>query len=461
MEDFGYHLVHNIQDMGNLLSRTRKPEVNKLVGIIDNNLRRIFIVVFISLYTLPQKAQEPEQVPQIIRKPVIDLLKYDLWSQENAYDAAHFLMVPMHFAYKNNDAKLIKAFDSFFHRFILDKKNFLEIENHLIRLQFNYLISQFLVQRYDSNQKSNDLDKYLVQHLNQELKYYYFDAEVTNWKYPDNDNYEFLGIRNRIFWKLTSDLDPSYYKKAIVDEDLFLIGIAGDLKRLNSSIENSDPEPYLMAALSEINTLAYVIFASRFEVFETGMIFQPGYFFRHRDFRYAGCLTIECIEKGPSPVKDIAADTSHSHRLPLILSSMEAANINDKALLSFYQKTKRGLAKQFNNKVVTIEQEGKVIHFTNYFDGRNGYYRWDYQTNRGEGYGPYELSETFKLGWWSFLEDAKINSIYAQVSNNLERSVPEEFEYQDKTSRARNPIIERRYENGLYMTITSMASKLQ
>ena len=36
------------------------------------------------------------------------------------YDACHYLMVPMHYAFYNNDVKTIKLFADFFSRFVND-----------------------------------------------------------------------------------------------------------------------------------------------------------------------------------------------------------------------------------------------------------------------------------------------------------------------------------------------------
>ena len=419
------------------------------------------ILAFFTLGLLPINCQEHIQIPAIDKQPVLEYLESNLWTDQYAYDAAHFLMVPMHFAFQTNDSQLIDEFDSFFTRFIKDKESFLEIESELKRLQFNYLISQYLTLKCDSGENQDDLLYALTEYLTEELNHHYYKAKVINWKYPDNDNYEFEGNRNRIFWKMTSDMDPSYYKKSIIDHELFLIGIAADLSFYFDRCKSTDPGRKQTATLAEINTLAYIIFSTRFQRYESGLVFQPGYYYRHRDYKYAGCLTIDCVEKGPSQIKDIAPDTSHSLRLPLVLSSLQNANENDPVLFSFYRKTKEGLAKQMNRKVIDISNQGRQIRITNYLDGRNGFYRWDYDTNKGDGYGPYEVGETFKLGWWSFLDDAKIRSVYAQIAVNLHEKVPEEYQFKDKTTRARNPIVEGRFENGLYTTITAMASQLK
>ena len=401
-----------------------------------------------------------EVVEDVDTDIVSEYLEYPLWTDRDAYDAAHYLMVPMHYAYKENDENLKRDFQDFFTRFRDDHKEFLNIDSELKRLQFNYLISRYAVLESQQASRPSNLLKFLISHLEKEVWSCYHVVEVINWKYPDNDNTNFSGNRNRIIWKLTSRLDHSYFKKAIIDPELFLMGIAADLSLIYKRHESLKPSPALSKTLNEINTLAFIVFKERFTKSEDGWIFQKGYWYRHRDFKYAGCLTETCIEKGESPIKDIAPDTSHSLRLPLILSSLRSANGDDEVMSDFYNEAKKGLADQLTNKVIEVSNGGKQIRITNYLDGRNGYYRWNYVTNKGSGYGPYEVGETFKLGWWSFLDDPKIKKVYARIAKNLEEKVPAEFQYQDKTNRERNPVIAGRFQNGLYRNITMMAANL-
>lgn len=47
-------------------------------------------------------------------------------------------------------------------------------------------------------------------------------------------------------------------------------------------------------------------------------------------------------------------------------------------------------------------------------DGSNGVlYRWNYSSlGEGKEYGPYELSGTFTIGWWTFLGTDRVKEIY-------------------------------------------------
>jgi hypothetical protein len=77
---------------------------------------------------------------------------------------------------------------------------------------------------------------------------------------------------------------------------------------------------------------------------------------------------------------------------------------------------------------------------TNYMDGENGVYRYNYVTQGvGNGYGPYELSGSFNLGWWSFLGPTLTGPYQAQRSS-LPFGSPEIATYTGpNTTRVRNP----------------------
>ena len=148
-----------------------------------------------------------------------------------------------------------------------------------------------------------------------------------------------------------------------------------------------------------------------------GLVLQPGAWTDHPDYEYAGHT--EMVPGMPrSPVSGIAPDSSHSHRLPLFLSSLAEGGRNSGEEM-LYRALKAGLAEQFLAKVAVPPSESfGAVRLTNFMDGHNGVYRWGYQTiGEGSGYGPYELSGTFNLGWWAFLGDTRVRDLYVtQVS---------------------------------------------
>lgn len=46
-----------------------------------------------------------------------ELLQEELWSERDMYDAGHVMMLPLHYAFKIDDEKIIKAFGDHFDRF--------------------------------------------------------------------------------------------------------------------------------------------------------------------------------------------------------------------------------------------------------------------------------------------------------------------------------------------------------
>jgi hypothetical protein len=386
------------------------------------------------------------------------LLDDSLWIRRDIYDATHFLMIPLHYSFKT--PRKTEPFRNFFEKFLDDKKVYFENPNSLHRLQFCYLVSQYLkLKTQYGNQELSKLEDDLLSFLIDEIDYFWLQKTTRSWKDNDVSKYVFKGMEEKISWKLNSkELDKTYYNKAIVDDEKFLLGVAADLRFIIKSRNlNVNKQTNQQLKLIEITTLK--IFKERTSVDSGGFIFQKGFWSRHRDYRFAGCQTLACLEKGVNRKENISEDTSHSLRLPLLLESLKdgASKHKHKA---YYRTLKRNLLNQFLKRVVKQNHYSKCFYLTNYLDGTNGYYRYGYSTHKNTGYGPYELSETFKLGWWVFLNDIRINNLYEQVSINLKSQEPCEYSFKDKTTRNRNPIIDKRFDNNLYIQITKMASEI-
>lgn len=386
-----------------------------------------------------------------------------LWEKRDVYDAGHFLMIPLHYSYVTNDEDLKLSFTIFFNRFLSEyKHSFSNNSNNIQRLQFSYLISQYLKLhlKYE-NCNYGELQNKLLHFLKEEVKYFWIDADANNWKYSRFIKYQFKGFKDRIDWKLnTTLLDNSNFYRVIIDSERFLIAIAADLKyisRRNIDVPNKKKD---IGQIDSIVSVGFKIYKERVSLEHNEFIFQKGYWSKHRDYKYAGCETLECIEKGVNRVSAISEDTSHSLRLPLLISSLEDGMelAVDK---KYFKKLKEKLAFQLLNKIIREKENNcQCFYPTNYLDGSNGYYRYNYETHKNEGYGPFELSETFKIGWWAFLEDNQISNLYTIINSNLKNNIPCEFLYKDKTKRERHPIVANRFNNNLYVIITKMASEL-
>ncbi len=49
------------------------------------------------------------------------ILGDNLWSEENAYDSGHYLMIPLHYAFKTKNKNKINEFDEFFSEIFIKK----------------------------------------------------------------------------------------------------------------------------------------------------------------------------------------------------------------------------------------------------------------------------------------------------------------------------------------------------
>lgn len=118
------------------------------------------------------------------------------------------------------------------------------------------------------------------------------------------------------------------------------------------------------------------------------------------------------------PIKDVAMDTSHSHRFPLWLTSLAGAYPVGSDERAFYEELLMGLGEQFVREVLVGPTDDFPSYRTaNFMDGRNGVYRWNYATQGpNNGYGPYELSGTLCLGWWTFLGTPEVKEMYATMA---------------------------------------------
>lgn len=194
-------------------------------------------------------------------------------------------------------------------------------------------------------------------------------------------------------------------------------------------------------------------------------LFQPGVWSQHSDYAYVG-NNQESDNLKTNLVENIAMDTSHSHRFPLWINSfIEAYETYDFDKKDYFLKIRSGLEKQFyENVLVKPDEEFDGYRTKNFMDGRNGIYRWNYPTQgQGNGYGPYELSGTFTLGWWSFLKSERISEVYFEMANKfpLSEDVIEVY-VGPNTSRTRHELVNspESYYNGISELIVRLASKL-
>lgn len=408
--------------------------------------------------TLTPNANKSLQVSnydkQLWHENIHQYLQDPLWISRDIYDASHHLMVPLHAAFLLKERAWQQDFDSHFRRFLKAYPEGMEsgVKQRLNRMHYFYLVSRYLALTFDDS-GADDFKKQLYEVCINEIKKVWNEDPAWQWgRSPFS-----MGVRDRVLWKLqTKDVPKSYYR-AIIDEELFLFAIAADLL-VSSSLVGDAPSKTLL----DIMSIAHRVFES--EIVETkngGWLFQPGVWYDGPGHAYAGQPT-KLKGMKVRPLLDVAWDSSHSHRFPLWITSLENAYVSGSEENLFFKNLRKGLTIQIINEVLIPPSETfPVWRVANYMDGRNGVYRW--REKDKFGYGPYELSGTFLIGWWSFLNSKEISTVYNEIASSfpLPSFVIKKF-VGPNASRERNSllILPNQYKNGFIELNVRLAAKL-
>lgn len=417
----------------------------------------IQILLIIIIHNAPCAAMEQLsfQEQALWKKTVSVYLNDDLWMEDEAYDACHTLMVPMHIAFMLNDISRIKEFDDHVKRFIdaytddnpENKSNI--VAGRLNKLQYFYLLSEYIKLSTANNIDDKDtrsLTKIIYDYINQ------IWLQEKAWQWGKKDG--FKNMKERLLWKISQRNTHPTYLKAIIDEELFVFGIAADLKT-HRGIYNED------TLLDDILNVAYTVFEQEGQFDASGgWLMQRGVWAEHPDYLYASYSNASPGLKRLA-VTGISRDTSHSHRFPLLLNSLKDAT-GCSAKKKLYSDILKGLNKQFFN--VAVKEPSLLSPYyrtTNYMDGRNGLYRYGYKT-APMGIGPYELSGTIMLGWWGFLHSAESKTMYEYMSNHKLSKKAVKVYVGSNTTRRRNPLVTWPdfFYNGFAELIVHCASRL-
>lgn len=353
--------------------------------------------------------QTQNRQQQLWREVMDPLLTDRVWQEgSSSYNAGHFLMLPLHGAFASGYQPGIDEFEDFFSRFTKEySTSYFKSLNRLSQLHFLYLASEYLVL---VDQRKDPVPVQLVEILLNSL-----DSTWTTpaWQW---DSPPFAGgIAERLRWKLSNQMVSKSYYRAIIDEELFAFAIAANLKTILRDVSPS--------FIDEILDIAYVVLEKEAIFIDTQSerwLFQPGVWSDHPDYAYAG-WNVQSRQPHRKPVPGIASDTSHSHRWPLWLVSLKRGfnAQNHPNRVEYIKKLQRGLASQFTEKVLVHPSEDfPNYRTTNFMDGLNGIYRYKYNDNAPLGYGPYELSGTFLIGWWAFLPDDSIRETYCYIARS-------------------------------------------
>ena len=169
-------------------------------------------------------------------------------------------------------------------------------------------------------------------------------------------------------------------------------------------------------------------------------LWQPGQRKNRQDYKYAGKIDgiyqniqkddVECREQSSlehcnlkeSIVEGIGMDVSHYlSKWPVFFLAMQQASKTPEET-HYYKKLIEGTIKQVEEQVIRYENEKYLL--TNYMDGTNGVYRWNY-VYRGKnwGYNPYELSYAYLFSLLGYLnkDDNKLRKSYTHILENINK----------------------------------------
>lgn len=360
---------------------------------------------------MSQEIFEDSYTDSLWKITVRPYLAEPLWKRETSYNAGHFLVLPMYAAFEQNKPEWKRDFAKQFKWYSDSGVNDMG-KTLLYRIQYIYLASEFinLCKQY---QEDALIPPNLYEQLYQKIETTWMNDRVWNWKHPKYKKSTFKNMRAKVLWKLYNKaVTEKTYHTAILDEELFTMATAANLKRsLALSGLNKD------GMLDDIVQISNEVFAKR-SVYtaDSGWIFQPGYWSNYEDFVYAGNPSVtDSIQK--SIVPDIAEDFSHSMRYPCWINSFMNAQEVDTPYYKFYEKIKKGLTTQLYQKILVLPSDSNAQYkAVNYMDGRNGVYRYKY-SGRAGGIGPFQLSGALQIGWWSFLDSERIRQMYTHIAS--------------------------------------------
>jgi hypothetical protein len=373
---------------------------------------KVVVVLLVTLSAQAVFAQSPRQessnksddLHQLWSMVVEPTLRKDVTGSEQAETFGTIMMVPLQAAFRLRNPQWEHSFADHFSRMVA---NFSALpDEDLGRLQYLYVASEFMVLAKQSGQRDL-IPRTLSGLIYTDIWKLWTKKPAWQWARPPFPG----GVRERVLWKLDNRRTEKNYYRSINDVDLFIFAIAADLK---ASITDPGEIKLWTPTLDDILSVAHRTFTQ--EVVPQpggGWLFQPGVWSDHPEYQYAGNREIRPGMK-PIPVRDMSADSSHSLRYPLWLTSLMRAYPPNSEDYRYYEGLRTGLEKQIFNKVLVKPSDGfPCYRMNNFMDGSNGVYRWNYASvGEGSGFGPYGLSASLLYGWWVFLDTDRIRGVY-------------------------------------------------
>ena len=377
----------------------------------------VFSVTFLLLATaLAQKppapsaagaTKAPDEIHQIWTANVTAMLEKPIPTSSNdSYNMGEELLVPLHAAFIRQDAEWEKEFAEHFHRLVVTRPTLTDVVTS--RLQYLYLASQFIVLAKNSG-RTDLIPEGLPDLLFRELDDMWFRTPAPTWQHPP-----FVGMRERVVYKLDHrNLGKSYFR-GILDQDFYAFAIAADLRNYYGQ-ERAPGEKTIN------DVLAVAERTNRQEIVRNssgGWVFQPGVWTDHPDYQFAG-NSRAMPGMRPAAVRGIGWDSSHFGRWAFFYRSLMDAYPPGSPQNRFYVDLENGLNTQFITRIlVPPSADFPCPRLNNYMDGTNGPFRWGYATlGPNNGYGPYQLSSALPIGWWAFLESDQSRSLFRKLAD--------------------------------------------
>lgn len=376
-------------------------------------------------------------------------LSDSLWTERDIYDAGHNLMVPIHAAFKTENEEWLSDIDAHFKSFVTTYNQENEI-SLLNKLHYYYAASRYLALLVDHKKSIEAHHLQIAELLEKEIIANWTTDSAWHW-----DHNDFIGMKDRLDYKLNLRVPRFSYDRAIIDEELFLIAVGSDLKYFFESQSKKN------SVLEEVNRYGQMIFIQEGKLLDDGgWLFQENVWKDHRDYGYSGYNTLEEIKINHRKVREtLNTDSSHGTRFPLQVYSVMKATTDERTKQQLNQ-IRESLEYQFYEKI--LMKKNDIFILNNFMDGSNGVYRYNYETNKGTGYGPHSLSGILMIGWYNFLNTDRISMVYKEMSQQfpIDDEIYSKY-YLDKTDRVRNPLAKEpdAYYKGLYQLILLLSSE--
>ena len=217
-------------------------------------------------------SEAPSRSP-LWAKTFATLEQAQLADPANAYDFAHYLMVPMQRVFETGDLIGQKLFDGLVSN--LSEPSYEKL-NLLSRIQLDYFVSEFLVLK-SSKGKLDAADTALLKRQWDKFESYWTSEPFKHWVPKP-----FAGVRGRLVGILAQarKTPGQSYLGAATDFELFGLAIAANLKVVGRNA-GIDPPENLAELASETGRLTSNLVQSRGEFLGDGWLFQRGYWRDH------------------------------------------------------------------------------------------------------------------------------------------------------------------------------------